>query len=114
MGALEVPRRSEVSHAPALHKKSGQKSDSAVNKDFLVSFWRFFEIKKTHFGRKKHRQGTLFVQSRMHPHLTSEGRCAASRTGMSATPPYGIVRGGRTSAREGTGFLHGGHGAPPL
>src|ERR1700746_4067553 len=64
MGALEVPRRSEVSHAPALHKKSGQKSDSAVNKDFLVSFWRFFEIKKTHFGRKKHRQGTLFVQSR--------------------------------------------------
>jgi len=58
----------------ALHKKSGQKSDSAVNKDFLVSFWRSFEIKKVHFGRKKHRQGTLFVQSRAlrkyrHTHL---------------------------------------------
>jgi hypothetical protein len=47
----------------ALHKKSGQKSDSAVTKDFLVSFWRFFEIKKSRFEHKKHRQGTLFVQS---------------------------------------------------
>src|SRR4029450_4078284 len=49
---------------PALHKKSGQKSDSAVNKDFLASFWRLFKTKKSLFGRKKHRQGTLFVQSR--------------------------------------------------
>src|SRR4029453_10148312 len=47
----------------ALHKKSGQKSDSAVNKDFLASFWRLFNTKKSLFGRKKHRQGTLFVQS---------------------------------------------------
>ncbi|MFL5530941.1 MAG: hypothetical protein ACJ8BC_03040 [Gemmatimonadales bacterium] len=52
-------------HNPALHKKSGQKSDSAVTKDFLVSFWRFFEIKKSRFEHKKHRQGTLFVQSRV-------------------------------------------------
>ena len=52
---------------PALHKKSGQKSDSAVNKDFLASFWRLFKTKKSLFGRKKHRQGTLFVQSQCSP-----------------------------------------------
>src|SRR4030095_8645626 len=52
-----------VKDHPALHKKSGQKSDSAVNKDFLASFWRLFKTKKSLFGRKKHRQGTLFVQS---------------------------------------------------
>jgi hypothetical protein len=33
----------------------------------LVSFWRFFEIKKSRFEHKKHRQGTLFVQSRLYP-----------------------------------------------
>ena len=36
----------------ALHKKSGQKSDSAVNKDFLVSFWRFFIPKSPVLGAK--------------------------------------------------------------
>jgi hypothetical protein len=49
-----------------LHKKSGQKSDPQVNKDFLVSFWLSFETRKLHFGHKKHRHGTLFVQSRQY------------------------------------------------
>jgi hypothetical protein len=49
----------------ALHKKSGQKSDPQVNKDFLVSFWLSFETRKLHFGHKTHRHGTLFVQSRV-------------------------------------------------
>ena len=34
--SVEVHDR--ASHDLALHKKSGQKSDAAVNKDFLVSF----------------------------------------------------------------------------
>jgi L-ascorbate metabolism protein UlaG (beta-lactamase superfamily) len=52
-----------LSAESALHKKSGQKSDPQVNKDFLVSFWLSFETRKLHFGHKKHRHGTLFVQS---------------------------------------------------
>ena len=48
----------------ALHKKSGQKSDPQVNKDFLVSFWLFFRTRKPYFGHQKYRHGTLFVQSR--------------------------------------------------
>ena len=50
---------------PALHKKSGQKSDPQVNKDFLVSFWLFFRTRKPYFGHQKYRHGTLFVQSRL-------------------------------------------------
>jgi hypothetical protein len=49
----------------ALHKKSGQKSDLQVNKDFLALFWLSFETRKSHFGQKKHRYGTFFVQSRL-------------------------------------------------
>jgi hypothetical protein len=49
----------------ALHKKSGQKTDPQVNKDFLASFWLSFKTRKPHFGRKKHHYGTLFVQSRV-------------------------------------------------
>ena len=49
----------------ALHKKSGQKSDPQVNKDFLVSFWLFFRTIKPYFGHQKYRHGTLFVQSRL-------------------------------------------------
>src|SRR5437870_7075412 len=48
----------------ALHKKSGQKSDAQVNKDFLVSFWRFFETRQTYFARKNTAKERLFVQSR--------------------------------------------------
>jgi hypothetical protein len=59
---------------PALHKKSGQKSDSAVNKDFLVSFWWLFKIEKSLFEHKKHRQGTLFVQSQEHPMKTHKNQ----------------------------------------
>src|SRR4029450_5395958 len=65
----ECERKNSTGHhfwaRGALHKKSGQKSDSAVNKDFLASFWRLFKTKKSLFGRKKHRQGTLFVQSHL-------------------------------------------------
>ena len=39
----------------ALHQKSGQKSDSAVNRDFLASFEGLFEAKKLHFSCKKRR-----------------------------------------------------------
>ena len=88
---------------PALHKKSGQKSDSAVNKDFLVSFWRFFEIKKTHFGRKKHRQGTLFVQSHSMPKLLV--KVCGDRAG-SGVP--GCVATGDGSGADGLIGLFGG------
>ena len=59
---------------PALHKKSGQRSDATVNKDFPVLFWQLFETKKSCFVHKKHRQGTLFVQSPLDPSTTSSGR----------------------------------------
>jgi hypothetical protein len=49
-----------------LHQKSGQKSDPQVNKDFSVLFWLSFETRKLHFCHKKHRHGTLLVQSRVH------------------------------------------------
>ena len=51
----------------ALHQKSGQKSDPQVNKDFSVLFWLSFETRKLHFCHKKHRHGTLLVQSRWYP-----------------------------------------------
>jgi hypothetical protein len=40
---------------PALHQKSGQKSDSVVNMDFLASLKGLFEAKKLHFAYKKRR-----------------------------------------------------------
>jgi hypothetical protein len=58
----------------ALHKKSGQKTDPQVNKDFLASFWLSFKTRKPHFGRKKHHYGTLFVQSRYHREISTHTR----------------------------------------
>jgi len=55
------------SEDPALHKKSGQKSDAVVNKDFLVSFGQPFEIKKVHFAYKKRSLTILCVQSQRTP-----------------------------------------------
>jgi Rhodopirellula transposase DDE domain len=64
----EVPKGDMLIHPAstsclALHQQSGQKSDPRVNKDFPVSFWPSFETRKPHVCHKKHRHGTLLVQS---------------------------------------------------
>src|SRR6266851_9323999 len=94
---------------PALHKKSGQKSDPQVNKGFLVSFWLSFETRKLQFGHKKHRHGTLFVQSRLRPGRPQcPGHAAAHQSGSAATAAgHERVTRPATAAARGPGGARG-------